>query len=335
MFYVYMSELVKAQTHERIEDPLHILETKRQIDARQYVEKQLRKPLTKIFEMLMKARPDGKSSHNYGNSGVHSSSARSAGSALRGSALAHERQFRDGRIEFTQNDEYLHKKRQRYEASATPTPTRMQTQAQAQAEAHRFSSCTVPTLFVARPEDQDQDIVGHVPHSSLMTPKNTCEECQRLFMPKRKKQPLCNWCELRRQELLKEVNTLFEGEHTRQRKFHANKQNGCSFGILKFAVRNKTCVGCRCLLDRKDQKGLCKRCEPKREDILREKKAEFDEMDMESKRMHDICEKCQGGTKYEDIECLNIDCVDQFFKRREVDEERSKRKVQIDDLQQE
>ena len=162
----------------------------------------------------------------------------------------------------------------------------------------------------------------------LLKTSQKCYKCNFKLKKREEKKGICKQCE---PQIKKKVNALFVGEHTRKLSLLSMKTNGCQYGILKYAVKNKTCQGCKCLLAGSASRGLCQVCEKDRIQITNERKQNFENKTEESKKMHDICETCQGGTPYDDIQCSNYEC-EHFFKRVKIDEDKSRCKILYDEL---
>ena len=72
--------------------------------------------------------------------------------------------------------------------------------------------------------------------------------------------------------LAKPELTLFSGEHTRS--IYVPPKAGSTAGLFKFAKVQKSCLGCKNLLQQ-GQDTVCKNCEPKLKNIYIERKQEL------------------------------------------------------------
>ena len=109
------------------------------------------------------------------------------------------------------------------------------------------------------------------------------------------------------------LNQLFYGIHTRSIQVPVN-----NFGpMMSFVVKQKTCIGCKCIVQSKDTKSICFDCEPsqlymRQMNVVRRKQREF----------HNLwthCQDCQGS-HLQEVLCGNRDCPI-FFKRIAVRKE--------------
>ncbi len=104
-------------------------------------------------------------------------------------------------------------------------------------------------------------------------------------------------------------STLFSGDHTRNR---VQAKMSASTGLGKFAVVQKTCLGCKNILKNKDLV-ICDNCQPKTKQIYIERKIE---LNLSEKQYADLwvqCQRCQGSL-HQDILCMSRDCP--IFYRR-------------------
>lgn len=83
---------------------------------------------------------------------------------------------------------------------------------------------------------------------------------------------------------------LLAGDHTRSVSVTAPS----SGGLMKFAVRNATCLGCRTPLGKVDT-GVCAHCKPDIAGIYQENLELKNELDVRFGRLWTQCQRCQGS----------------------------------------
>jgi DNA polymerase delta subunit 1 len=106
---------------------------------------------------------------------------------------------------------------------------------------------------------------------------------------------------------------LFWGKHTEK-----VKKSISSIGIARYVVKKSTCLGCHCVLDKKE-KIVCKNCETKKTEILLQ---QIDETKEKEKLFHQVwstCMNCQSRP-LEEVTCANDDCQ-LFYKRLKIKKE--------------
>jgi len=104
--------------------------------------------------------------------------------------------------------------------------------------------------------------------------------------------------------------TLFSGEHTRS--IYVPPKAGATMGLFKFAVVQKSCLGCKNLL-KPGQDTVCTNCEPKLKSIYIERKQELNILEKQYCDLWVQCQRCQGSL-HQDILCQSRDCP--IFYRR-------------------
>ena len=111
--------------------------------------------------------------------------------------------------------------------------------------------------------------------------------------------------------ILPDPSVLLKGEHTRS-KIVATPNTGS--GIMKFAVKMETCMGCKTQI--KDKGGLCANCEKKRATLYLDQLDACNELEERFARLWTQCQRCQGSL-HQDVLCTSKDCPI-FYMRRKV-----------------
>jgi DNA polymerase delta subunit 1 len=90
-------------------------------------------------------------------------------------------------------------------------------------------------------------------------------------------------------------------------------------GIMNFAVKKETCMGCRTLVSAQDKipgTPLCKNCGGKEGEIYASKLAEVNAHQRVFNQLWTECQRCQGSF-HQEVICSNRDCPI-FYKRKKV-----------------
>jgi DNA polymerase delta subunit 1 len=109
--------------------------------------------------------------------------------------------------------------------------------------------------------------------------------------------------------------SLISGDHTRT----VCKPTPTKGGIMNFAVKMETCMGCRTLISPKDRvpgTPLCKNCSGKEGDIYAAKLADVNNHQKSFNQLWTECQRCQGSF-HQEVICSNRDCPI-FYKRKKV-----------------
>lgn len=109
--------------------------------------------------------------------------------------------------------------------------------------------------------------------------------------------------------------TLISGDHTRT----VCKPTPKGGGIMNFAVKKETCMGCRTLVSPQDKipgTPLCKNCGGKEGEIYAAKLAEVNMHQKVFNQLWTECQRCQGSF-HQEVICSNRDCPI-FYKRKKV-----------------
>jgi len=111
----------------------------------------------------------------------------------------------------------------------------------------------------------------------------------------------------------KGVQEILRGDHTRTIKVSKTNMGA----MFKFAVKKKTCIGCKCVLKGADAKGsVCSKCGPKKSQLFMKQMAVVRKKERLFHVMWTQCQRCQGSLTQE-VLCSNRDCPI-FYKRTKV-----------------
>jgi DNA polymerase delta subunit 1 len=111
--------------------------------------------------------------------------------------------------------------------------------------------------------------------------------------------------------------TLLSGDHTRTVcKPTPTAKMG---GIMSFAVKKETCMGCKTLISEKDKvpgTPLCKNCGGKEAEIYSNTLNDVNLHQQMFNQLWTECQRCQGSL-HQEVLCSNRDCPI-FYKRKKV-----------------
>ena len=113
--------------------------------------------------------------------------------------------------------------------------------------------------------------------------------------------------------IIDNVSSLFNGEHTRKVvKATPAARKG---GIMMFAVKKASCVGCRTPIPVGGSE-LCEHCAPREAEIYARKLGEVKRHEKVFSQLWVQCQRCQGSL-HRDVLCSNRDCPI-FYRRKKV-----------------
>ncbi|ORX34769.1 putative delta DNA polymerase [Kockovaella imperatae] len=98
------------------------------------------------------------------------------------------------------------------------------------------------------------------------------------------------------------AGTLLAGEHTRTIQI-ATPTIG---GLMKFAVKTVTCLGCKTPLRGKSG-AVCENCRPKLPELYQKQIAHTSALQIDFARLWTQCQRCQGSL-HQDVICTSADC---------------------------
>ncbi|KAK1264132.1 DNA polymerase delta catalytic subunit [Acorus gramineus] len=116
---------------------------------------------------------------------------------------------------------------------------------------------------------------------------------------------------------------LLHGSHTRA----VSISTPSNSGIMKFAKKQLTCIGCKALLSDKDQT-LCPHCKGREAELYCRTVANVSELEMLFGRLWTQCQECQGSL-HQDVLCTSRDCPI-FYRRKKAQKDMAEAKVQLD-----
>ncbi|KDR67983.1 hypothetical protein GALMADRAFT_257532 [Galerina marginata CBS 339.88] len=107
-------------------------------------------------------------------------------------------------------------------------------------------------------------------------------------------------------------NSLLSGDHTRTIQI-ATPTVG---GLMKFAVKTVTCMGCKTPLRGKEMNGaLCKNCRPRMQELYQKQIISTSELQVRFSRMWTQCQRCQGSL-HQDVLCSSKDCPIFYMRKK-------------------
>ncbi|KAK3241012.1 DNA polymerase delta catalytic subunit, variant 2 [Cymbomonas tetramitiformis] len=112
--------------------------------------------------------------------------------------------------------------------------------------------------------------------------------------------------------IMKDVNTLFSGEHTRS---ISNPTPSADSGIMRFAKVQEKCKGCKTPL-KKGEKTLCEHCQGNETDFFLESLSLVNQLEKQHNQLWTQCQRCQGSLT-QDVLCTSRDCPI-FYRRKKV-----------------
>ncbi|KIM44857.1 hypothetical protein M413DRAFT_442827 [Hebeloma cylindrosporum] len=108
------------------------------------------------------------------------------------------------------------------------------------------------------------------------------------------------------------ANSLLSGDHTRTIQI-ATPTAG---GLMKFAVKTVTCLGCKTPLRGKESNGaLCKNCKPRMQELYQKQVTSTSELQVRFSRLWTQCQRCQGSL-HQDVLCTSKDCPIFYMRKK-------------------
>ncbi|ORY50267.1 DNA polymerase delta catalytic subunit [Rhizoclosmatium globosum] len=106
-------------------------------------------------------------------------------------------------------------------------------------------------------------------------------------------------------------SSLLAGDHVRTISVAAPTSMG---GLMKFAVRTATCLGCKTPLP-KDETAVCINCRPKMVDLYQKHLNNMTELEEKYSRLWTQCQRCQGSL-HQDVICSAQDCPIFYMRKK-------------------
>ncbi|KAH9479640.1 DNA-directed DNA polymerase delta [Psilocybe cubensis] len=108
------------------------------------------------------------------------------------------------------------------------------------------------------------------------------------------------------------ASSLLSGDHTRTIQI-ATPTVG---GLMKFAVKTVTCLGCKTPLRGKEANGaLCKNCKPRMQEFYYKQVMAASELQVRYSRLWTQCQRCQGSL-HQDVLCTSKDCPIFYMRKK-------------------
>ncbi|KAE7998367.1 hypothetical protein FH972_002919 [Carpinus fangiana] len=116
---------------------------------------------------------------------------------------------------------------------------------------------------------------------------------------------------------------LLHGSHTRSISISTPSNSG----IMKFAKKQLSCIGCKALISDKDRI-LCSHCKGREAELYCKTVANVSELEMLFGRLWTQCQECQGSL-HQDVLCTSRDCPI-FYRRKKAQKDMAEAKLQLD-----
>ncbi|KAK4416654.1 DNA polymerase delta catalytic subunit [Sesamum alatum] len=116
---------------------------------------------------------------------------------------------------------------------------------------------------------------------------------------------------------------LLHGSHTRSISISTPSNSG----IMKFAKKQLTCIGCKALISNSDHT-LCSHCKGREAELYCKSVANVAELEELFGRLWTQCQECQGSL-HQDVLCTSRDCPI-FYRRKKAQKDMAEAKLQLD-----
>ncbi|GAB4835573.1 DNA polymerase delta catalytic subunit [Ancistrocladus abbreviatus] len=116
---------------------------------------------------------------------------------------------------------------------------------------------------------------------------------------------------------------LLHGSHTRSISISTPSNSG----IMKFAKKQLTCIGCKALISGNDRT-LCSHCKGREAELYCKAVANVSELEILFGRLWTQCQECQGSL-HQDVLCTSRDCPI-FYRRKKAQKDMAEAKLQLD-----
>nr|XP_023899562.1 DNA polymerase delta catalytic subunit isoform X2 [Quercus suber] len=116
---------------------------------------------------------------------------------------------------------------------------------------------------------------------------------------------------------------LLHGSHTRSISISTPSNSG----IMRFAKKQLTCIGCKALISDKDRT-LCSHCKGREAEFYCKTVVNVSEQEMLFGRLWTQCQECQGSL-HQDVLCTSRDCPI-FYRRKKAQKDMAEVKLQLD-----
>ncbi|XP_068647384.1 DNA polymerase delta catalytic subunit-like isoform X2 [Aristolochia californica] len=116
---------------------------------------------------------------------------------------------------------------------------------------------------------------------------------------------------------------LLHGSHTRA----VSISTPSTGGIMKFAKKQLSCIGCKALISNSDQT-LCSHCKGREPELYCKTVANVSELEKLFGRLWTQCQECQGSL-HQDVLCTSRDCPI-FYRRKKAQKDMAEAKMQLE-----
>ncbi|KAL8473507.1 hypothetical protein ACS0TY_030371 [Phlomoides rotata] len=116
---------------------------------------------------------------------------------------------------------------------------------------------------------------------------------------------------------------LLQGSHTRSISISTPSNSG----IMKFAKKQLTCIGCKALISNSSQT-LCSHCKGREAELYCKSVANVADLEELFGRLWTQCQECQGSL-HQDVLCTSRDCPI-FYRRKKAQKDMTEAKVQLE-----
>ncbi|KAG9129217.1 hypothetical protein Leryth_006490 [Lithospermum erythrorhizon] len=116
---------------------------------------------------------------------------------------------------------------------------------------------------------------------------------------------------------------LLQGSHTRSISISTPSNSG----IMKFAKKQLTCIGCKALISGSSQT-LCSHCKGREAELYCKSVSHVSEHEKLFGRLWTQCQECQGSL-HQDVLCTSRDCPI-FYRRKKAQKDMAEAKLQLD-----
>jgi DNA polymerase delta subunit 1 len=123
--------------------------------------------------------------------------------------------------------------------------------------------------------------------------------------------------------MLKNVNSLFAGDHASKIKLHTNRAGA----MTRFTVKTNTCMACKTPL-KNPTTVTCADCRGKEGEVYLEHVARVREHEQQFARAWTQCQRCQGSVT-QDVLCASRDC-DNFYRRKKATKDLAEAQAALD-----
>jgi len=120
--------------------------------------------------------------------------------------------------------------------------------------------------------------------------------------------------------IMKNTSELFHGEHTR--KVSISTPSAMAGGIMAFAVKAVTCMGCKSVIsaaDLKESKTLCRHCRGRTAEVYSGTVKRVSALESDFHKLWSQCQRCQGSL-HQEVLCTSRDCPI-FYRRKKTQKE--------------